>query len=51
MKTTVDLYEDVGIPCYYCKYAFTSECASKCIDTLLSKMCELAEDMILKGEY
>ena len=51
MKTSVDLYEDVGIPCYYCKYAFTSERASKCIDTLLSKMCELAEDMILKGEY
>lgn len=53
MKTTDDLYEDVGIPCYYCKHAFTPQCteSSKCIDPTLWHMCDIAEDMILRGEY
>ncbi len=51
MKTSVDLYEDVGIPCYYCKHAFTPLCIDRCIDLTLYYMCKIAEDMILKGEY
>lgn len=50
MKTTVDVYNEVGIPCYYCKYAF-SPCCVNCIDPLLCSMCDIAEDMILRGEY
>ena len=42
--------EDVGIPCYYCKYAFSPACMD-CIDLTLCHMCDIAEDMILRGEY
>lgn len=51
MKTTDDLYEEVGIPCYYCEHAFSQLCIVKCIKLTLWYMVELAEDMILRGEY
>ena len=51
MKTVVDIYNEIDIPCNYCKHLFSKKCARKCINTLLAKMCELSEDMILRGEY
>lgn len=50
MKTVDDIYEEIGIPCYYCKHAFTPQCTD-CADPTLWYMCDIAEDMILRGEY
>lgn len=51
MKTVDDLYEEIGIPCYYCKHAFTPQCTNCVTDSILWHMCNIADDMILKGEY
>ncbi|GEM_PF-2769804 len=51
MKTVEDIYKEIGIPCYYCKYAFSPECNGNCINPLLCYMCDIADDMVLKGEY
>lgn len=51
MKTAKDIYNEIGIPCYYCKYAFTPLCAVRCIDLTLHYMCEIAENMVLDGDY
>ena len=45
------IYNEIGIPCYYCEYAFTLFCKSKCINLILWYMCEIAENMILDGDY
>lgn len=51
MKTAIDIYNEVGDPCYHCKYAYTSLCVNECVDPVLLYMCEIADDMILRGEY
>lgn len=51
MKTAKDIYDEIGIPCCYCKYAFTPPCAANCIDLTLHYMREIAENMVLDGEY
>lgn len=51
MKTVDDIYNEIGIPCYYCKHAFSELCICKCIKPLLDNMVEIAADMVLRGEY
>lgn len=51
MKTIDDIYNEIGISCYYCEYAFTLFCKTECINPTLSYMCEIAENMILDGDY
>ncbi|HRR76961.1 MAG TPA: hypothetical protein P5191_09155 [Ruminococcus sp.] len=46
MKTVDDIYNEIGIPCYYCKHAFSELCIC-----LLANMVEIAADMVLRGEY
>lgn len=51
MKTIDDIYTEIGIPCYYCKYAFTSFCKTECINLTVWYMCEIAENIVLDGGY
>lgn len=51
MKTAKDIYDEIGFPCYYCKYVFTDICNLFCSNPILSYMCDLADDMVLRGEY
>lgn len=51
-KTCVDVYDEIGIPCYYCEYPFTPQCEMfGCLKPVLCSMCEIAENMVLDGEY
>lgn len=51
MKTVDDIYNEIGIPCYYCKNVFSVLCIVKCINPLLDNMVEIATDMVLRGDY
>ena len=51
MKTVVDIYNEIDIPCIYCKYLFSKGCERTCQNKLLDEMCKLSEDMVLRGEY
>lgn len=51
MKTAEDIYDEIGIPCYYCEHAYSPLCIVKCIKPVLFHMVEIAEDMVLRGEY
>lgn len=51
MITIDDIYAEIGIPCFYCKYVFTDLCISECINLLLDNMIEIATDIVLRGDY
>ena len=39
----------MGIPCYGCRYL--NKCSWCCINPTLDYMHEIADDMVLRGEY
>ena len=51
MKTAKDILVEIDIPCYYCRYAFTYECDNECVNPLMQYAIQIAQDMVLGGEY